>query len=213
MYQTRCWQRLPKTHFGDGSTRIVFLCSRLSRRHNHYTFDGGNMRGFHLAALGLILLSPEAIWAGQATFSKDVAPIFQRSCQTCHRPNTFAPMSLITFQDARPWAKAIKEKVVKRTMPPWHIDRNVGISEFANSIALSDDEIATIVNWVDGGAAQGDPADMPPPRKFVDDDKWSIGSPDLVVQWPKDELVPAKAPDYWKNIVVDLGLTEERYIR
>src|ERR1051326_6866038 len=97
----------------------------------------------------------------QATFSKDVAPIFQRSCQTCHRPNSFSPMSLMTFQDARPWAKSIKEKVVTRNMPPWHIDRNVGISEFANSIALSDEEIATIVNWVDGGAPQGNPADMP----------------------------------------------------
>src|SRR5215831_9930570 len=108
----------------------------LSRRNNHYIFKGGNMRGFHLAVLSLILLFPGAMWAEQATFSKDVAPIFQRSCQTCHRPNTFAPMSLMTFQDARPWAKAIKEKVVTRTMPPWHIDRNVGISEFANSIAL-----------------------------------------------------------------------------
>src|SRR5215467_15709584 len=119
--------------------------------------------------------------ATQATFSKDVAPIFQRSCQTCHRPNTFAPMSLMTFQDARPWAKSIKEKVVTRNMPPWHIDRNVGISDFVNSIALSDEEIATIANWVDGGAPQGNPADMPPPRHFLDNDKWSIGSPDLVV--------------------------------
>ena len=74
----------------------------------------------------------------QATFTKDVAPIFQRSCQTCHRPNSFAPMSLLTYEDARPWAKAIKENVVKHNMPPWHIDRNVGISEFANSVALPD---------------------------------------------------------------------------
>src|SRR6516162_9143946 len=90
-----------------------------------------------------------------ATFSKDVAPIFQRSCQTCHRPNSIAPMSLLTFEDARPWAKAIKEKVITRNMPPWHIDRNVGISEFANNIGLTDQEIAAIVNWVDGGAPQG----------------------------------------------------------
>src|SRR5438874_5001064 len=122
----------------------------------------------------------------QATFTKDVAPIFQRSCQTCHRPNTFAPMSLLTFEDARPWAKAIKEKVITRNMPPWHIDRNVGISEFANSVALPDEDIATIVNWVDGGAPKGNPSDMPPTRQFLDDDKWNIGSPDLVVQWSKD---------------------------
>src|SRR5437773_9421140 len=118
----------------------------------------------------------------QATFTKDVAPIFQRSCQTCHRPNTFAPMSLLTFEDARPWAKAIKEKVITRNMPPWHIDRNVGISEFANSVALPDEDIATIVNWVDGGAPKGNPADMPHPRQFLDDDKWSLGSPELVVE-------------------------------
>src|ERR1051326_8984111 len=168
-----------------------------------------------LALAGMAGASQNATAEGatQATFSKDVAPIFQRSCQTCHRPNTFAPMSLLTFEDARPWAKAIKEKVVTRNMPPWHIDRNVGISEFANGIALSDEEIATIVNWVDGGAPLGNPADMPSPRKFLADDQWSIGSPDLVVQWSKDELVPAKAPDIWKNIVVDLGMTEDRYVK
>jgi len=171
------------------------------------------MRTFRAVTLSFAVLFLAAPSMAQATFSKDVAPIFQRSCQTCHRPNTFAPMSLMTFQDARPWAKSIKEKVATRNMPPWHIDRNVGITDFANSIALSDEEIATIVNWVDGGAPEGNPADMPPPRKFVDDDKWSIGSPDLVVQWPKDEIVPAKQPDYWKNIVVDLGLTEQRYVK
>ena len=171
------------------------------------------MRTFRAVTLSFAVLFLAAPSMAQATFSKDVAPILQRSCQTCHRPNTFAPMSLMTFQDARPWAKSIKEKVATRNMPPWHIDRNVGITDFANSIALSDEEIATIVNWVDGGAPQGNPADMPAPRKFVDDDKWSIGSPDLVVQWPKDEIVPAKQPDYWKNIVVDLGLTEQRYVK
>jgi hypothetical protein len=166
-----------------------------------------------LAALAVTTQNLAAEGSTQATFSKDVAPILQRSCQTCHRPNSFAPMSLLTFEDARPWAKAIKEKVVTRNMPPWHIDRNVGISEFTNSIALSDEEIAAIVNWVDGGAPQGNPADMPAPRKFLDDDKWSIGSPDLVVHWSKDELVPAKAPDTWKNISVDLGMTEDRYVK
>src|SRR5262252_514416 len=128
-------------------------------------------------AVGMAATSQNVRAEGSATasFSKDVAPIFQRSCQTCHRPNSIAPMSLLTFEDARPWAKAIKEKVITRNMPPWHIDRNVGISEFANNIGLTDQEIAAIVNWVDGGAPQGKPADMPPPRKFLDDDKWSIG--------------------------------------
>src|SRR5262249_27401948 len=119
-----------------------FSCTGGSRDAIITTSKGGNMRRFHLAVLSLILLFPGGLRAEQATFSKDVAPILQRSCQTCHRPNTFAPMPLMTFQDARPWAKSIKEKVVMRNMPPWHIDRNVGISEFVNSIALSDEEIA-----------------------------------------------------------------------
>src|SRR5262245_6272901 len=78
---------------------------------------------------------------GQKTFTNDVAPIFQRSCQTCHNPNSVAPVSLLTYEEARPWAKAIKENVIKRNMPPWHVDRNVGISDFKDSIALTDEEI------------------------------------------------------------------------
>src|SRR5437773_12461904 len=105
------------------------------------------------------------------TFSKDVAPILQRSCQTCHRPGSIAPMSLLTYEEARPWAKAIKENVVLRNMPPWHIDPNIGISKFKNSVALSDQEIATIAQWVDSGAPKGDPADMPRHRKFDDNYK------------------------------------------
>src|SRR6266568_4298398 len=149
----------------------------------------------------------------QATFTKDVAPILQRSCQTCHRPDSIAPMSLVTYEEARPWAKAIKENVVLRNMPPWHIDPNIGISKFKNSVALADQEIATIAQWVDSGAPKGDPADMPRPRQFDDNDKWSIGTPDLIVEMPKDLAVPAKAPDTWKNILVDTGLAEDRYIK
>src|SRR5438874_7023291 len=121
----------------------------------------------------------------EVTFTKDVAPILQRSCQNCHRPGSIAPMSLLTYEEARPWAKAIKENVVLRNMPPWHIDPNVGISRFKNSVALSDQEIATVAKWVDSGAPKGNPADMPPPRKFDDNDKWSTGTPDLVVELPK----------------------------
>src|SRR5437773_2597804 len=101
----------------------------------------------------------------QITFTKDVAPILQNKCQVCHRPDTFAPMSLLTFEDVRPWAKAIKEKVVTRMMPPWYIDRNVGVRHFKDDPSLSDAEIATIVKWVDYGAVRGNPADMPVPRQ------------------------------------------------
>jgi hypothetical protein len=89
---------------------------------------------------------------GQITFTKDVAPIFQRSCQNCHRPGAIAPMSLLTYQEARPGARSIKEKIIKREMPPWYIDRNVGITKFKDDPALSNAEIATITRWVDSGA-------------------------------------------------------------
>jgi len=147
------------------------------------------------------------------TFTKDVAPILQRSCQSCHRPDSIAPMSLLTYEEARPWAQSIRSNVAQRIMPPWHIDRNIGINEFKNSVALSDAEIAIIVKWVDGGAPKGNPADMPPPRVFADNDRWSIGTPDLIVQMANDVLVAGKAPDAWRNIVVDSGLTEDRYIK
>src|SRR6204780_2638258 len=116
----------------------------------------------------------------QVTFTKDVAPLLQNRCQVCHRPDTFAPMSLLTYDEVRPWAKAIRQKVLAHEMPPWYIDKNVGVRHFKNDVSLSDEEIATIVKWVDSGAAKGNPADMPPPRKFEDSDPWHMGEPDLM---------------------------------
>src|ERR1700676_4494412 len=116
----------------------------------------------------------------QVTFTKDVAPILQRACQNCHRPDSMAPMSLLTYQEARPWARSIKEKVVKRDMPPWFVNRNVGIHEFKDDPSLTEKEIATIAAWVDGGTPEGNRADMPPPRQFEDADRWHIGKPDLI---------------------------------
>jgi mono/diheme cytochrome c family protein len=149
---------------------------------------------------------------GQVTFTKNVAPILQRACQNCHRTGSIAPMSLLTYQEVRPWARSIKENVAKREMPPFYIDKNVGISEFKNDASLSDAEITTIVKWVDSGAPQGNPADMPPPRQFEDSDRFHF-SPDLVVQLPKDEILPARSPDTWKDILVDPHLTEDRWIQ
>jgi hypothetical protein len=150
---------------------------------------------------------------GQVTFTKDVAPILQEKCQSCHRPDTFAPMSLLTYEEARPWAKSIKQKVVAREMPPWYIDKTVGVRHFKNDVSLSDQEIATIAKWVDSGAPKGDSKDMPAPRTFDDTDKWRMGQPDLVVTLPKDQIVPAKGSDKWIDVVADPGLTEDRYIR
>src|SRR5262249_19532316 len=103
----------------------------------------------------------------EVTFSRDVAPIFQRSCDNCHRPGSIAPMSLLTYKDARPWARSIREKVVRRVMPPWHIDRNIGITKFKDDPSLSDAQIATIAAWVDRGAVEGNPVDMPPLPHFT----------------------------------------------
>jgi hypothetical protein len=147
------------------------------------------------------------------TFSKDVAPIFQRACQSCHRPGSIAPMSLLTYSDARPWARAIKTKVATRVMPPWHIDRNVGVTSFKNDPSLTDAEIATISSWVDNGAPEGNPADMPPPLKFTDDDKWHFGKPDVVVSMPKPYILKAKGGDEYYDIDIDPGFKEDMYIQ
>jgi len=150
--------------------------------------------------------------SSNVTFTKDVAPILQRSCVTCHRPGQSAPMSLQTFEEARPWARSIKTRVSNREMPPWHIDRNVGIQEFKNNLSLNDKDIATIVAWVDGGAARGNPADMPAQRQFADGDQWAIGKPDLIVTFPAYK-VPTSGPDLFPNITAPTGLTEDRYIK
>ena len=121
-------------------------------------------------------------------------------------------MSLLTYKDARPWARSIKEKVVRRQMPPWHIDRTIGITKFKDDPSLTDVEIATISNWVDQGALEGNPADMPPPRQFGDVDKWHIGKPDLVVAMPKPYLLKAKGGDEYYDIDLDPGFKEDMYI-
>ena len=148
----------------------------------------------------------------QVTFTKDVAPILQRSCQHCHRPNSMAPMSFLSYEEIRPWARAISQKVAAREMPPWFIDRTVGIDKFKDDPSLSDDQIGTITKWVDGGAVRGNPADMPTPRQFEDNDIWHIGKPDLVVKSILHRI-PAAGSDWWGNYVVDTGLTEDRYLK
>ncbi len=156
--------------------------------------------------------------AGDATFARDVAPILQRSCQTCHRSGSMAPMSLVTYQETRPWARAIKEKVANRIMPPWHLDKTVGIQEFKNDISLSDEEIATVVAWVDAGAPLGNPDDMPPPVDWPRGDVWHLAeehgydAPDLVVR-SRPWTQAAEGQDQWYQPVVDTGLTEDRWVR
>src|SRR4026209_1412650 len=104
-----------------------------------------------LAAVLMISVVMSSQDRGVPTFTKDVAPIFQEKCQACHRPNSIAPMSLQTFDEVRPWARSIRTRVSARQMPPWHIDKTVGIHQFKNDASLSDDQIDTIVRWVDAG--------------------------------------------------------------
>src|SRR4051812_5333830 len=149
--------------------------------------------------------------ASAVTFTKDVAPILQRSCVTCHWPGQMAPMSLLTFEDARPWARAIKTKVTNFEMPPFHIDRTIGIQDFKDNPSLSNAEIATIAKWVDGGATRGNPADMPAQRVFADDSGWQI-KPDIVIKYPV-KVVPAAGPDLFGSLYADIPIDGDRYIK
>lgn len=146
------------------------------------------------------------------TFTKDVAPILYRSCIRCHRPDEIAPMSLLTYSEVRPWAQSIKTRVTRREMPPWFLDKTIGIQKYKNDPSLTDAEISTITKWVESGAPQGNPADMPPlpPQEQVT--TWRIGTPDLVVQYPAFKM-PAAGPDLYGTLSAPFGTKEDRYIK
>jgi mono/diheme cytochrome c family protein len=160
--------------------------------------------------------SPGAARGAAATFTRDVAPIFQEKCQVCHQPNSIAPMALLTYADAKKFASAIKSKVEARVMPPWHIDRNIGVRQFKNDRGLTDAQVNTIVSWVNGGAVEGDPKDMPAPKTFPDPTGWELakqfGAPDLVLKSPPYTLAP-QTQDKWFRPVSETGLTEPRWVR
>lgn len=141
------------------------------------------------------------------TFTHDVAPILYQHCVSCHHPGDIAPMSLLTYKDARPWAAAIREAVVSRKMPPWLADPKVG--HWSNDPRLSDAEIQTIRAWVEGPKLEGDPKDMPEPPTFPDG--WKIGKPDAVIAIPVQTL-EAKGPDQYTYIDVPTHFTEDRWI-
>jgi hypothetical protein len=174
--------------------------------------------GFVVATLVLWAASAAAADTPKVpTFTKDVAPIFQAKCEACHRADSMAPMALVSYQESRPWAKAIKARVAARQMPPWHIDKNIGIQEFTNDRSLTDQEIDTIARWVDAGAPQGDPKDMPPPITWPDASVWNYakmfgGPPDLVVKSPSFTM-PAQAQDVWDKRSTPSGVTEPRWVR
>jgi hypothetical protein len=158
-----------------------------------------------LLGLGAFLILPYPSIAGESpsapvTFAKDVAPILQAKCQECHHKGTAAQLSLTTYEETRKQAALIKQRVATRNMPPWHIDRTVGIQKFKNDRSLTDDQINTIVRWVDSGTPFGDPKDLPADKKWPSDDVWQLaeqfGQPDIIVK-SAPYTVPAHGQDAW----------------
>jgi len=142
------------------------------------------------------------------TFARDVAPIFFEHCVSCHRPGEVAPMSLLSYDGARPWAKSIRRAVAEREMPPWFADPQHGA--WANDRRLSEREIETIVAWVEGGAPAGDLSEVPPPPRFTEG--WQLGEPDYVIDLPPVE-VPATGDDIFPNPIIRLDIPERRWIQ
>jgi hypothetical protein len=178
-----------------------------------------------LSAVWLVVASvPAAAQAAsdQVTFTKHVAPILQRACQQCHRPDSLAPMSLITYEQTRPYARAIKQRTqqayvpgMRGVMPPWLYERNIGIQKLREDLSLTDAEIAILAKWADTGAVQGNPADMPPPVQFADNSRWFLGKPDLIVDSPA-VFVKGTAPDWWGDFGETPSvseLNEDRYAK
>src|SRR5437762_2185531 len=168
-----------------------------------------------MAAAPQLVAAPADV-QGEVTYTKDIAPIIQRSCENCHRVDGVAPMALSNYDQVRPWARAIKQRTGvgphAGVMPPWYVEKNIGIQEFQGDPSLSEQEISKIAKWADNGAPRGNPADMPAARVFPDGKAWTIGTPDLVVK-TNELTVKSTAPDWWGEIPsVSTGLTEDRYV-
>lgn len=173
-----------------------------------------------VAALALVCPSPiraqEGATHGEVTFTKDIAPILQRSCQRCHRPNGVAPMPLVEYEDVQPYATRIMRRTGIRdrmgTMPPWYVEKDIGIQHFKDDPSLSDEEVAAIAAWARGGTPRGEPKDMPESLEWDDSGGWTLGEPDLVVS-TQEFVVGGEDPDWWGDIEsIPTGLTEDRYV-
>ena len=153
--------------------------------------------------------APPTTSASAPTFTKEVAPILQKNCQVCHRPGEAGPFSMLTYEQTRPWAVAMKVAVQTGKMPPWFADHRYG--RFSNAMSLSPAEIETLAKWADAGALKGDPADMPPPVDWVEG--WGIGKPDAVYQLPVAYDVPASGVIDYQHVIVPTGFTEDKWIQ
>lgn len=179
-----------------------------------------NRSRLFLVALGVFLFTATVIAnldgvkaaspkSGKAvTFSKDVAPVFAKNCMSCHRSGEIAPMALTNYKEVRPWAKSIREKVINREMPPWHADPAHG--KWANDRRMSQKEVDTIVQWVDSGAAEGNPKELPPMPKFASG--WQIGQPDAIFQMPTEFTVPAEGSVPYQYFTVPTNFKEDMYV-
>ena len=172
--------------------------------------------------LAVIGLSPFSLLFAQQpnsiNFAEHVAPIIYDNCVECHRPDSIAPMSLLDYETVRAWGPVIKDRVEKRSMPPYFIDKKVGVQSFEDDRSLSDQEIATIAAWVDSGSPQGDMNYLPPAPQFEDDVAWTLEDdmgrpPDLIIPIPEPFTVPADGPNWWMTFYSDTGLTEDRWIK
>ena len=176
-----------------------------------------------LAAAAVLVMGASAAAqtpASPVTFTKNIAPLLQRSCQRCHNPNSVAPMSLLTYEQTRPYARAMKERTARArvfgqrgAMPPWFVEKNIGIQQFKDDISLSDEEIQTFAAWADNGAPLGDPKDMPPPLALAGANQWTLGKPDVIVSSPV-VFVPALGSD-WEGPIgaMATGMKEDRYLK
>src|SRR5690606_2517462 len=165
----------------------------------------------HLFAAEDFGIDPQSV-----TFARDIAPILQRSCQNCHRPGGGGPMSLVTYEEVRPWAQVIKMKTAIRdrmgAMPPWYVEKDIGIQHYKQDPSLSDTELALIQAWADNGAPQGNPADMPPARQYADGDEWRI-NPDIIVT-SEPIVMTGDDPDWWGEIPsIPIPLETDRYVK
>ena len=158
-----------------------------------------------LSASRLAAQAPQSV----PTYTKEVAPILQKHCQTCHRPGEAGPFSMLTYEDTKPWAATMKLVVQRKVMPPWFADPNYG--HFANERSLSSEEIRTLVAWANTGAQKGDPQDMPPPVKF--EEGWGIPKPDVVFQLPKAHSVPESGMVEYQYVIVPTGFKEDRWVQ
>jgi hypothetical protein len=161
--------------------------------------------GITLALAGVAIAAPVPT---PVTFNKEVLPILQKRCQECHRPGEVAPMSFMSYKDTRPWAKSIKSAVLTKKMPPWFADPSVG--HFLNDRSLSQNEIDTLIKWVDGGTPEGNAKDAPAPREWVEG--WAMGKPDMVIEMPNAFEVPANGQVEYQYVILPTNLKEDVWV-